>query len=94
MARNVRTRFTFDQGNEYEGIWTRDNSRIAFNSSREGSLGIYVKSAGGTGSEELLVLAGLDCRRPVAALEEKRNLLFRSGQQPCDGCADFPFRGR
>ena len=34
VARNLRTRFTFDPGNEYEGIWTPDNSRIAFNSSR------------------------------------------------------------
>jgi eukaryotic-like serine/threonine-protein kinase len=56
VARNVRTRFTFDPGDEYEGVWTRDNSRIAFNSSRDGgSLNLYVKSAGGTGPEELLV---------------------------------------
>ena len=56
VARNLRTRFTFDPGNEFEGIWTRDNSRIAFNSSRDGgSLNLYVKSAGSTGPEELLV---------------------------------------
>ena len=61
VTRNVRTRFTFDPGDEYEGVWTRDNSRIAFNSSRDGgSLNLYVKSAGGTGPEELLVRGGPD----------------------------------
>ena len=56
VARNVGTRFTSDPGNEYEGVWTRDSSRIAFNSSRDGGLlNLYVKSAGGTGPEELLV---------------------------------------
>jgi Tol biopolymer transport system component len=58
VTRNVPTRFTFDSGNEFEGIWTRDNSRIAFNSNRDGPLNLYVKSAGGTGPEELLVRDG------------------------------------
>jgi dipeptidyl aminopeptidase/acylaminoacyl peptidase len=60
VVRNLRTPFTFDSGNEFEGIWTPDNSRIAFNSSRAGSLNLYVKSAGGTAAEELLVESDQD----------------------------------
>jgi len=56
VARNLRTRFTFDPGNEFEGIWAPDNSRIAFNSSRDGaSMNLYVKLPGDTGPGELLV---------------------------------------
>ena len=56
VARNLRTRFTSDPGNEFEGIWAPDNSRIAFNSNRDsGSMNLYVKLAGDTGPGELLV---------------------------------------
>jgi Tol biopolymer transport system component len=56
VARNVGTRFTVDPGNEFEGIWAPDNSRIAFNSSRDGgSMNLYVKSPADTGPGELLV---------------------------------------
>jgi serine/threonine protein kinase/Tol biopolymer transport system component len=55
VASNLSKRFTFDPGDEFEGVWAPDNSRIAFNSSRDGSRALYVKSASGSGSEELLV---------------------------------------
>jgi Tol biopolymer transport system component len=55
VARNLRTRLTFDAGNEFEGVWTTDNRWIAFNSSRRGRLDLYIKPADGTGREELLV---------------------------------------
>jgi Tol biopolymer transport system component len=56
VARNLRTRFTSDPGNEFEGIWAPDSSRIAFNSSRNGaSMNLYVKLPGETGPGELLV---------------------------------------
>jgi Tol biopolymer transport system component len=60
VARNLRTRFTFDPGDEFEGVWSPDNSRIAFNSSRGGRMNLYLKPAGGGGVEELLVKSDVD----------------------------------
>jgi Tol biopolymer transport system component len=53
VSRNLGTRFTVEPGNEYEGVWSRDGSRVAFNSDRNGPLDLYVKSDSGLG-EELL----------------------------------------
>jgi Tol biopolymer transport system component len=54
LARGVRTRFTFDPSDEFEGVWSPDGNTIAFNSSRKGRLDLYQKSASGVGGEELL----------------------------------------
>ena len=54
MARGVKTRFTFGSGNE-SPRWSRDGSRIAYTSIRNGEFGIYAKAADGSGHEEMLV---------------------------------------
>jgi Tol biopolymer transport system component len=48
------TRFTFDPANDANPIWSPDGNRIAFNSSRSGSIDLYLKPASGAGNEELL----------------------------------------
>jgi serine/threonine protein kinase/Tol biopolymer transport system component len=53
VVRNLATRFTFEPGNEFEGVWSRDGSKVAFNSDRSGRLDLYIKSSSGVG-EELL----------------------------------------
>ncbi|PYL05706.1 MAG: hypothetical protein DME33_15800 [Verrucomicrobia bacterium] len=47
------TRFTFDPANDANPAWAPDGKSIAFNSSRSGSIDLYVKPSSG-GSEELL----------------------------------------
>lgn len=50
----IRTRFTFDPAGESTPLWSPDDSRIAFTSDRRGHADIYIKSASGATSEELL----------------------------------------
>ena len=53
VGRNLATRFTTEPGNEFEGVWSRDGSKVAFNSDRNGRLDLYMKTSSGVG-EELL----------------------------------------
>jgi Tol biopolymer transport system component len=55
VARGLRTRFTFDPANEFNGVWSPDGNRIAFNSARKGQSDLYVKASSGAGNEELLL---------------------------------------
>jgi len=59
LARNLRTRFTFDPANELEGVWSPNGSEIVFSSNRKGHFDIYRKLASGEGGEELLYADGL-----------------------------------
>jgi eukaryotic-like serine/threonine-protein kinase len=54
--RGLMSRLTFDATQDNASpIWSPDGNRIAFGSLRNGKWGIYVKSAAGGGTEELLV---------------------------------------
>jgi eukaryotic-like serine/threonine-protein kinase len=64
IARGIKTRFTFGSGNEAP-VWSRDGSRIAYTSVRNGNFGIYEKSADGSGHEEVLVKPGPDQIYPL-----------------------------
>ena len=56
VERGVPTRFTFDSADDGIPLWSRDGSRIVFNSNRQGVLDLYQKSASGAGNEEALLL--------------------------------------
>lgn len=60
VARGVRTRFTFDPGNEMMPIWSPDGGRIVFNSTRKGRRDLYQKASSGAGPEEVLLEGGFD----------------------------------
>ncbi|HEY3028155.1 MAG TPA: protein kinase [Pyrinomonadaceae bacterium] len=49
------TRFTFDPASDASPVWSPDGSQIAFNSSRAGTIDLYVKPSNGAGNEELLL---------------------------------------
>lgn len=53
ISRETLSRFTFDPNNE-SPIFSPDGKQIAFNKSRSGTEGLYVKSTGGTGAEQLI----------------------------------------
>lgn len=65
LARDRRSRFTFDPANENEGIWSPDGSWIVFSSDRRGHFDLYRKLSSGAGAEDLLYADGLD-KRPVS----------------------------
>ena len=55
QARGTTSRFTFDASQDNGSpIWSPDASRIAFNSLRGGSWGLYQKASNGAGNDELL----------------------------------------
>jgi len=54
LSRGAPSRFTFDPANDQYPVWSPDGSRIAFASSRNGLLNLYLKVATGAGQEELL----------------------------------------
>ncbi|SPE38243.1 Serine/threonine protein kinase [Candidatus Sulfopaludibacter sp. SbA6] len=60
LARNTAAKLTFDPKDDLDPVWSPDGSRIAFTSDRRGVRNIYVKSAYGTGAEELLVESNND----------------------------------
>jgi len=54
LGRRLLSRFTFDPAADSGPSWSPDGSRIAFRSGRE-PVGIYVKSASGTGNAEAIL---------------------------------------
>ena len=57
-ARGIQTRFTFDAGDDNGPVWSPDNLRIVFQSTREGSAAMRQKRVDGTTNEEPLLAAG------------------------------------
>ncbi len=54
LDRGLPTRFTVDPAYDLTPVWSPDGHRIAFVSTRLGTASVYVKSASGTESEELI----------------------------------------
>ena len=50
-VRGVGSRATFDSGNELEGVWSPDGSRLVYNSNRTGRQNLYENAASGAGEE-------------------------------------------
>jgi Tol biopolymer transport system component len=54
LARKTMTRLTFDPAEDDNPVWTRDGKRIVFETFRKENPGVCLKSADGTGTDELL----------------------------------------
>jgi dipeptidyl aminopeptidase/acylaminoacyl peptidase len=55
LARELKTRFTFDPSQDQSPVWSPDGSRIVFCSDRKGHYDLFQKTTGGAGAEELLL---------------------------------------
>ena len=75
VARNRRTRFTFDPAQERLLAWSPDGSSIAFSSNRKGHFDIYQKASSGAGNEELLMESNFD-KQPTSWSTDGRFLLY------------------
>jgi serine/threonine protein kinase len=58
LVRGTSSRLTFDKSDNLNPVWSLDGSRIFFSSDRKGARDLYVKSAAGTGEDELLLESG------------------------------------
>jgi len=52
LERGTSTRLTFDPADDFSPIWSADDRRVYFTSSRQGRGDIYQKSSSGTGTDE------------------------------------------
>jgi len=60
LERNLRTRFTFDAGNDDYPVWSPDSQSLYFTSTRNGKSDIYRKAIGGVGEIELIYASDTD----------------------------------
>jgi Tol biopolymer transport system component len=99
LANGVRSRLTFDPGNEFDGVWSPNGDRVVFNTSRNGVMDLYQKT-GASGVEEKLLEDGLS-KFPQSWSPDGKLLAYLSvsasqGQDvfilPMDGSGEpFPF---
>ena len=76
LARGVATRFTFGPRQNVLGIWSPDGSRVAFESNRNGTYDIYVKSTSGSLPEKPLIQGGSQFKHPTSWTPDGRTLVF------------------
>jgi Tol biopolymer transport system component len=76
VARNLRTRFTFDPADELGSVWSPDGSRVVFNSRRKGQLDLYQKASSGAGGEDVLLSDSLFDKHPTSWSPDARFILY------------------
>jgi len=84
LARNLRSRFTFDPANEADGIWSPDGSQIVFSSTRKGHDDLYRKLVSGAGAEELLYADG-QSKVPTSWSPDGKAVMYDSTDNPQTG---------
>ena len=89
VKRGVSTRLTTDPAFDLTPEWSPDGHRIAFTSNRMGlsEYALYMKSADGTGKDELLVAEGLMTTSPNDWSPDGRFILYVIGH--ADGTRDI-----
>ena len=76
IDRDLRSRFTFDPGNNVAGVWSPDGDRIVFSSDRDTSVfDLYLKDVGGTGEPGLLY-ASANAKFPFSWTPDGKTVLF------------------
>ena len=92
LARDVRSRLTFDPGLDRSPVWSPDGSRIAFEGSRSGSLTLRQRSISGTTPEESL-LEGLGTFTPTAWSADGRFIAYTHATQAAPDVWALPLAG-
>ena len=76
-SRGVPSRFTFDPGIDDPPLWSPDGLQVVWASNRAGSFDLYMKSANGTGQEQLLVKMGSPTGWPEDWSRDGRYLIYQ-----------------
>jgi Tol biopolymer transport system component len=81
LTSGLRTQLTFDPADDLAPTWSRDGTRIAFSSSRQGRWGLYQKASNGAGPDEAVDVfpAGTLQSNPLGWTKDSRSLLYVSG---------------
>ncbi|MGH9253592.1 MAG: protein kinase domain-containing protein [Vicinamibacterales bacterium] len=74
----LRTRFTFDAGEDWSAAWSPDGRSLVFSAGRPSPLDLYRKNADGSGAEERLV-EGSGNKYITSWSADGRFLLYHSG---------------
>jgi len=77
-------RLTQPGTNDWFPVWSRDGTRIAFGSYRDGPLNIYLKTASGAGSD-LPLMQSVDQKDPLDWSPDDRYLLVTTGERDVKG---------
>jgi Tol biopolymer transport system component len=75
LERDVRTRFTFDDGMDFWPVWAPDGESLFFTSDRNGAFGIYRMGIGGVSGPEPVLVSDRDLT-PVAVDPDGRWLVY------------------
>jgi eukaryotic-like serine/threonine-protein kinase len=78
LQRQTPTRLTFGPTDNTFPVWSPDDSRIAFSSSRNGTFDLFVKSSSGTGNEEALLVEELSFKVVTDWSLDSRFVAFHS----------------
>jgi WD40 repeat protein len=78
LARGIPTQFTFHEGQDWDPVWSPDNSRIAFSSNRDGPYNLYMKDSTGGRPEERLHKSDI-AERPCDWSPDGRFLMYTRG---------------
>jgi Tol biopolymer transport system component len=78
LSRKVLTRLTFELANNIFPVWSPDDGRIVFSSSRKGLLGLYQKASSGTGTDEALFSQETSVKIPSDWSQDGRFLVYHA----------------
>src|SRR5262249_21387435 len=78
LQRRTSTRLTFGQADNTTPVWSPDDGRIVFSSSRAGNLSLYVKSSSGTGNDEPLYVEETSIKQATDWSLDGRFLAFHA----------------
>jgi Tol biopolymer transport system component len=94
LARQLKTRFTFDAALEIYSVWSPDGSALIFNSNREGAYNLYQKPTTNAGGETLLLRSTND-KNPSDWSKDGRFLLYQEdgGQKTQADLWVLPLKG-
>jgi Tol biopolymer transport system component len=78
LARGMRTRFTFDPGEERTAIWSPKGDQIVFNAQRKATeRDLFMRASNGSGTEQTLLADGIS-KDAMSWTPDGRFLLYRA----------------